>query len=98
MPLKTRIVCVTVAGALSLGGTAQPARDPPSLFELWRGPAVALAQAERQPLEVARVLAARYPENPSMSYIPATAWSGALRLAALTGEDRWKEKPRRDGP
>ena len=31
-----------------------------------------------------------------MSYIPALAWSGSFRLAALTGEDRWKEKPRRE--
>ncbi len=31
-----------------------------------------------------------------MSYIPALSWSGSLRLAALTGEDRWKEKPRRE--
>jgi len=50
----------------------------------------------RAPLEIARVLAARYPETPSMSYIPALGWSGAYRLAALTGEERWLEKPRRD--
>ena len=29
-----------------------------------------------------------------MSYIPALAWSGAMRLTALTGEARWKEKAR----
>ncbi|MBI1873258.1 MAG: glycoside hydrolase family 88 protein [Acidobacteria bacterium] len=96
MPLRLRIAWVIVASAVSMCGAAQPANDPPLLFELWRGPAVALAEAERQPLDVARVLAARYPENPSMSYIPAVAWSGALRLAALTREDKWKEKPRRD--
>jgi rhamnogalacturonyl hydrolase YesR len=50
----------------------------------------------RQPLEVARALAARYPAQPIMSYIPALAWSGSLRLAALTGEERWREKPRRE--
>ena len=55
---------------------------------------LALTQ-DRQPLDVARLLAARYPETPSMSYIPALAWSGALRLSALTGEERWKEKARR---
>jgi unsaturated rhamnogalacturonyl hydrolase len=53
-------------------------------------------QAPRTPLEIARVLAARYPENPIMSYIPAVAWSSSLRLARLTGDDKWKEKPRRD--
>jgi rhamnogalacturonyl hydrolase YesR len=31
-----------------------------------------------------------------MSYIPAIAWSSSLRLAALTGEERWREKPRRE--
>ena len=31
-----------------------------------------------------------------MSYIPAVAWSSSMRLAQLTGEDKWKEKPRRD--
>jgi len=52
--------------------------------------------AERAPLDVARVLAARYPESPIMSYIPGVAWSASLRLAQLTREDKWKEKPRRD--
>jgi len=50
----------------------------------------------REPLEVARVMAARYPGTPGMSYIPALAWSGSYRLAALTGEERWLEKPRRE--
>jgi rhamnogalacturonyl hydrolase YesR len=31
-----------------------------------------------------------------MSYIPALSWSGSLRLAQLTGEDKWREKPRRE--
>jgi unsaturated rhamnogalacturonyl hydrolase len=51
---------------------------------------------ERSPLEIATVLAVKYPAQPTMSYIPALSWSGSFRLAALTGEDRWKEKPRRD--
>ena len=50
----------------------------------------------RSPLDIARVLAARYPAQPIMSYIPALAWSGSLKLAALTGEERWREKPRAD--
>jgi rhamnogalacturonyl hydrolase YesR len=49
-----------------------------------------------KPLDIARVLAARYPDNPIMSYIPGVAWSASLRLAQLTGEEKWKEKPRRD--
>jgi rhamnogalacturonyl hydrolase YesR len=50
----------------------------------------------RKPLDVARLLAAKYPESPIMSYIPGLAWANSLRLAQLTGEERWKEKPRRD--
>ena len=38
------------------------------------------------PLAIARILAAKYPAQPIMSYIPALSWSGSLRLAALTGE------------
>ncbi len=49
-----------------------------------------------EPLDVARVLAAKYPAQPIMSYIPALSWSGSFRLAALTGEDRWRERPRAD--
>lgn len=44
------------------------------------------------PPEIARILAARYPAQPIMSYIPALSWSGQLRLAALTGEAKWREK------
>jgi hypothetical protein len=48
------------------------------------------------PLEIARILAARYPAQPIMSYIPALSWSGQLRLAAITGEAKWREKALRD--
>lgn len=50
----------------------------------------------RDPLEVAKVLAARYPTQPIMSYIPALAWSGQLRLSALTGDAQWREKALND--
>lgn len=71
------------------------------------GVAVALAAAltlagqpqttsELAPLDVARILATRYPEAVSVGYIPALAWSGALRLSALTGEARWEQKARRE--
>jgi rhamnogalacturonyl hydrolase YesR len=45
------------------------------------------------PLTVARILAAKYPAQPTMSYIPALSWSGSLRLAEMTGESRWRERP-----
>ena len=48
------------------------------------------------PIEVARTLAARYPAQPIMSYIPAVSWSGQLRLAALTGETKWRDKALKD--
>ncbi|MGE0042457.1 MAG: glycoside hydrolase family 88 protein, partial [Vicinamibacterales bacterium] len=50
----------------------------------------------RSPLDVARLLAPKYPAQPSISYIPGLAWSGALRLAETTGEARWREKPLAD--
>ena len=48
------------------------------------------------PLAIARVLAAKYPAQPIMSYIPALAWSGSLRLSAMTGESQWREKAMTD--
>jgi len=55
---------------------------------------VVCAAPEREPLDVARLLAARYPENAVMSYIPALSWSGARRLSELTNEPRWRDKAR----
>ncbi|SVA55133.1 uncharacterized protein METZ01_LOCUS107987, partial [marine metagenome] len=40
-------------------------------------------RVDRTPLEVARLLAGRYPEAPSMSYISGVAWLHALRLARV---------------
>lgn len=48
------------------------------------------------PVAIARTLAAKYPTQPGMSYIPALAWSGQLRLSALTGETQWRNKALRD--
>lgn len=59
-------------------------------------PQAGTAAETRQPLDIARALAGRYPAQPIMSYIPALSWSGSMRLAALAREDRWKEKPRRE--
>ena len=49
-------------------------------------------RAARSPLDIARLLASRYPNSPGMSYIPALAWSGALRLSELTGDPSFREK------
>ena len=52
------------------------------------------ARAARTPIEIATVLAARYPASPSISYIPAVAWSNTIRLASLLGDRRLLEKVR----
>jgi rhamnogalacturonyl hydrolase YesR len=52
--------------------------------------------ADTAPLAVARILAAKYPAQPIMSYIPALSWSGSLRLSALTREPQWREKATKD--
>ena len=49
--------------------------------------ATILARVARSPLDLARLLAARYPAAPSISYIPALAWINTLKLSALTGDD-----------
>jgi rhamnogalacturonyl hydrolase YesR len=67
---------------------------------LLAGAAVAAVSARQaagdDPLEVARILAARYPSQKTMSYIPALAWSGQLRLSAMTGDPQWREKAMKD--
>jgi unsaturated rhamnogalacturonyl hydrolase len=53
-----------------------------------------LKRMARSPLDTAAVLAAKYPQSASITYIPAVAWTGALRLAKLKGDDRLREKVR----
>jgi hypothetical protein len=50
----------------------------------------------RSPLDVARLVAPRYPEQPIMSYIPALAWSGSMKLAKMTGDPSFRTKPLAD--
>jgi len=40
----------------------------------------------RAPLDIARLLAARYPETPSISYIPSVSWVNTLRLGVISGD------------
>jgi rhamnogalacturonyl hydrolase YesR len=51
-----------------------------------------VARTDRELLAIARVLAARYPQNPILSYIPSVAWSNTLRLAAITKDAKLREK------
>ena len=46
----------------------------------------------RDPLDVAKLLAARYPETPSISYIPALSWSNAVRLAAIANAPALRQR------
>jgi unsaturated rhamnogalacturonyl hydrolase len=46
----------------------------------------------RTPIDIARVLAGRYPAAPSISYIPALAWINTLKLSVLTGDDALRAK------
>jgi len=48
----------------------------------------------RTPLEVATLLAGRYPASAIMSYIPAVAWSNTLRLASRLGDASLTDKVR----
>jgi unsaturated rhamnogalacturonyl hydrolase len=54
------------------------------------------AQSAVEPLAVARILAAKYPSQRIMSYIPALSWSSQLRLSELTGEPQWRDKALKD--
>src|SRR2546427_11077573 len=86
MRIPVRVaVTVSVAMALAPSGPRLQASTPRNL-----------QVPDRSPLDIAKVLAAKYPAQPIMSYIPALSWSASFRLAALTGEDRWREKPRRE--
>jgi unsaturated rhamnogalacturonyl hydrolase len=55
---------------------------------------VLLARGTRTPVEIATVLANRYPGSPGVSYIPAVTWSNTLRLAARLDDDALVEKVR----
>ena len=46
----------------------------------------------RKPIDIARLLAGRYPAVPSISYIPALAWINTLKLSALTGDAALRAK------
>ena len=46
----------------------------------------------RRPLQIARLLAGRYPATAGVAYIPAVAWVHTLRLGDLTGEAAWRTR------
>jgi unsaturated rhamnogalacturonyl hydrolase len=50
------------------------------------------SRVDRKPIDLARVLAGKYPQNPIVSYIPSVAWMNTLRLAAATKDDSLRTK------
>lgn len=50
------------------------------------------ARVKRDPLAVAKILAAKYPGTPSISYIPSVAWMNAWRLSKLTGDASLRDR------
>jgi hypothetical protein len=75
-----RVITTTSAAAVETIRRALTSRD------LARSPLheAIVRRVARKPLDIARVLARRYPETPAISYIPAVAWINALRLASIT--------------
>jgi unsaturated rhamnogalacturonyl hydrolase len=53
-----------------------------------------VARVARRPIDIATLLARRYPETPSISYIPALAWANSLKVATLTGDRSLADKVR----
>ena len=50
------------------------------------------ARLRRSPLDTARLLAKRYPETPSISYIPSVSWVNTLRLGAIDNDASLRQK------
>jgi len=80
----TRIPAAAVRDVLP--GMLTPAPDMSALRKR------VLDRVQRAPLDIARVLAKRYPETPSISYIPSVAWNRTLRLSAMTGDASLRAK------
>jgi len=50
------------------------------------------ARVQRTPLDIAQLLAKRYPETPSISYIPSVSWVNTLRLGIISGDASLRQK------
>ena len=53
-----------------------------------------IARTSRRPIDVAQLLARRYPGTPTISYIPSVAWTNTLKLAQLTDDESLTAKVR----
>ena len=70
-------------------GAALPRADdrPPN-----RPVSIIRAMVARDPLAIARLLAAKYPGTPAISYIPSLAWAYTLKIAELTHDASLRAK------
>lgn len=50
------------------------------------------ARVSRDPQAIARVLAEKYPQTPSVSYIPSVAWANTLRFADVVKDEPLRQK------
>ncbi len=50
------------------------------------------ARVGRDPIDIAKLLAPKYPGTPQISYIPSIAWANTLTLARLTNDASLREK------
>jgi rhamnogalacturonyl hydrolase YesR len=69
-----------------LGAVLSTVRERSTLHE------ALLKRIARPPLDLARLLAARYPAAPSISYIPALAWIKTLELSSITHDEALRAK------
>jgi hypothetical protein len=53
-----------------------------------------IGRVSRRPIDVAQVLARRYPGTPGISYIPSVAWTNTIKLGQLTGDAALSAKVR----
>src|SRR5258708_5757197 len=77
---------IAVAGAAQAFAKLLAApREPSALHTML------LARVQREPLAIARLLARRDPEAPSITYIPALAWVETLRLAEIDKDESLRQ-------
>jgi hypothetical protein len=50
------------------------------------------ARVGRTPLDIAKLLSKRYPDTPSISYIPSVSWVNTLRLSTISGDASLRQK------
>ena len=91
-PVNTMLVTAPPSeGARVMQEILTHARDQGSSLR-----AIVNKRLARKPLDIAHLLAKRYPGTPGMSYIPAVAWTHTLRLAELVGDESLRDKVLRE--